>query len=428
MSTEADLRARAETAERRDAALIRVLPFALLAVSTLITLGEPLPVNRPLVLALTVAAALWLGGFVALYPRRQASRLLMGGYYAGLMVLAGVLVVMAPWYGIFAIIGWAHAFECLGGAWRYVGATLTSMIMAVTYLGGMSRIDADEWWLWLSISALGAVLSSACLYGVQQWIDRSQLQQQALSALHQANLRLEEAADENAGLHAQLLVQAREAGVHDERQRMAREIHDTLAQSLAGILTQLQAAEQSGTDPAGRPHLAKAMKLAREGLTEARRTVHAVEPELLAEALLPEAINDVARKWSQAHRVEAVLTTTGDPRPMHTEVEVTLLRAAQESLANVAKHARAGRVGITLSYMADLVTLDVRDDGVGFVPQVRAGGQARADGQARDGGFGLIGMRRRAQRLAGRVEIESEPGGGTAISVSVPAIPVGGER
>ena len=128
------------------------------------------------------------------------------------------------------------------------------------------------------------------------------------------------------------------------------------------------------------------------------------------------------RKWSQAHRIEAALTTTGDARPMHTEVEVTLLRAAQESLANVAKHADATRVGITLSYMADLVTVDVRDDGVGFVPQTRSAGQGR------DGGFGLIGMRRRAQRLAGRLEVESEPGGGTAISVSVPAIGVEGEQ
>lgn len=420
MTTEAELRARAETAERHDATLNRVLPFALLAVSALITLGEPLPVNRPLVLALTVAAALWLGAFVALYPRRRDHRLLMGGYYAGLMVFAAVLVALAPWYGIFAIIGWVHAFECLTGAWRYLGATVTSMIMAVTYMGGLHRIDAGEWWLWLTLTALTALLSSASLYGVQLWLDRSAEQRQALAALHQANLQLEEAAEENAGLHAQLLVQAREAGVHDERQRMAREIHDTLAQSLAGILTQLQAAEQSGADPAGPSHLRKAMTLARESLTEARRTVHAVEPELLAEALLPEAIEDVVRKWSQAHRIEAELTTTGHARPMHTDVEVTLLRAAQESLSNVAKHARAGRVGITLSYMADLVTLDVRDDGVGFVPQ------ERPRGQSGDGGFGLIGMRRRAQRLAGQVAIESEPGGGTAVSVSLPAIPVGG--
>lgn len=422
MSIEAELRERAEAAERREVTLIRTLPFALLAISTLITLFEPMPVNRPLVFTMTAAAAVWLTGFATLYPRRQDHRLLMGGYYAGVITLAAVLVALAPWYGIFAITGWVHAMECLRGAWRHVGAAATSMIMAVTYMGGLHRIDAGEWWLWLTLTALTALLSSASLYGVQRWLDRSVEQRQALAALHQANVRLEEAAEENAGLHAQLLVQAREAGVHDERQRMAGEIHDTLAQSLAGILTQLQAAEQAGEAPAGRPHLTKATTLARESLAEARRTVHAVEPELLAEALLPEAIESVVRKWSQAHRIEAALTTTGDARPMHTEVEVMLLRAAQESLANVAKHADATRVGITLSYMADLVTVDVRDDGVGFVPQTRSAGQGR------DGGFGLIGMRRRAQRLAGRLEVESEPGGGTAISVSVPAIGVEGEQ
>jgi signal transduction histidine kinase len=205
--------------------------------------------------------------------------------------------------------------------------------------------------------------------------------------------------------------------VLDERQRMAREIHDTLAQGLAGILTQLQAAEQT-TD--WRRHVTNAMNLARESLTEARRTVHAVEPSVLADARLPDAISDVTRRWSEVNRIDAVLTTTGDPRPMHADVEVTLLRTAQEALANVAKHSQASRVGLTLSYMEDLVTLDVRDDGVGFEPNVK-----RANGST-NGGFGLAGMRQRVQRLAGRLDIESEPGGGTAISASVPAIPAGG--
>ncbi|MDQ3785887.1 MAG: ATP-binding protein, partial [Actinomycetota bacterium] len=93
---------------------------------------------------------------------------------------------------------------------------------------------------------------------------------------------------------------------------------------------------------------------------------------------------------------------------------------AQEALANVAKHAKASRVGLTLSYMEDLVTLDVRDDGIGFEPNAK-----RVNGST-SGGFGLAGMRQRVQRLAGRLEIESEPGGGTAISASVPAIPAGG--
>ena len=171
-----------------------------------------------------------------------------------------------------------------------------------------------------------------------------------------------------------------------------------------------------------RRHVANAMDLARESLTEARRTVHAVGPAALAQARLPEAIGDVTRRWSEVNRVEAVLITTGDARPMHTDVEVTLLRTAQEALTNVAKHALANRVSLTLSYMEDLVTLDVLDDGVGFRPHAtRAGSSA-------DGGFGLAGMRQRVQLLAGQLDVESEPGGGTAITVTVPAIPAGSER
>jgi signal transduction histidine kinase len=98
---------------------------------------------------------------------------------------------------------------------------------------------------------------------------------------------------------------------------------------------------------------------------------------------------------------------------------VTLLRVAQEALANVAKHARASRAGVTLSYMEDVVTLDVRDDGAGF------NGHASP---SPDGGFGLIAMRQRVRRLAGQLEIESEPGAGTAVSASLPAIPLGGHR
>ncbi|GAB3981492.1 hypothetical protein GCM10027615_62240 [Plantactinospora veratri] len=264
------------------------------------------------------------------------------------------------------------------------------------------------------------VLAGAFFYFAELADQRNQKQRRALTELHEANTKLEAALEENAGLHAQLLVQAREAGVLDERQRMAREIHDTLAQGLAGILTQLQAAEQTDEPSTSRRYVTNAMNLARESLTEARRTVHAVEPAMFAEARLPDAINEVARRWAEVYGIETVLTTTGDARPMHADVEVALLRTAQEALANVAKHARASRVGLTLSYMEDLVTLDVRDDGVGFDPGVK-----RANGST-NGGFGLAGMRQRVQRLAGRLDIESEPGGGTAISAAVPAIPAGG--
>ncbi|WP_422769879.1 histidine kinase [Plantactinospora sp. WMMC1484] len=431
MGIEAELRAEFDRWERREIALFKVLPYLLLAASVLLTLLQPTwdtPVHVPAVLGLTLATTLWMLYFHTLHSEWHQNGPLMGLYYTGLMVLAAGLVALAPFFALFAFVGYPQAFLYLTGRWRYAGVAATALVSAIGYLGGAADIIAGAWWEGISVAVICIVLAGVFFYFAELADDRNQKQRRALTELHEANTKLEAALEENAGLHAQLLVQAREAGVLDERQRMAREIHDTLAQGLAGILTQLQAAEQTLDDPsesasaASRRHVTNAMNLARESLTEARRTVHAVEPAMLAEARLPDAINDLARRWAEVHHVNAVLTTTGDARPMHADVEVALLRTAQEALANVAKHARASRVGLTLSYMEDLVTLDVRDDGVGFAP-----GAKRPNG-CLEGGFGLGGMRQRVQRLAGRLNIESEPGGGTAISAVVPAIPAGGTQ
>ncbi|MFY1693196.1 sensor histidine kinase [Plantactinospora sp. WMMB782] len=423
MSIEAELRAEFDRWERREIALFNVLPYLLLAASVLLTLLQPIwvrSVHVPSMLGLTLAATLWVLYFHTLHPEWHERGPLMGLYYTGLMVLAAALVAIAPFFALFAFVGYPQSFIYLKGRWRYAGVAATATVSAIGYLGGAADIIAGRWWEGIAVSVISILLAGVFFHFAELAEQRHRKQRQALAELHEVNTKLEAALEENAGLHAQLLVQAREAGVLDERQRMAREIHDTLAQGLAGILTQLQAAEQTDDPAASARHLTNAMNLARESLTEARRTVHAVEPAMLAQARLPDAINELARRWAEVHDVDTVLTTTGDARPMHTDVEVALLRTAQEALANVAKHARASRVGLTLSYMEDLVTLDVRDDGVGFAP-----GAKRANGST-NGGFGLVGMRQRVQRLAGRLDIESEPGGGTAISAVVPAIPAGG--
>jgi signal transduction histidine kinase len=243
--------------------------------------------------------------------------------------------------------------------------------------------------------------------------------------------------------------------VADERARMAREIHDTLAQGLTGIITQLQAAEQAGQDPAGwRRHVEAATGLARESLSEARRSVDALRPEPLETGRLADALSGIAERWSALHGITAEVTITGTARPMPPEAELALLRTAQEALANVARHAQATRVRLTLSYMEHDVALDVRDDGQGFdlaqlggrtagngapaadprrVDAGRADGDGglpdgdggRADG---DGGFGLVAMRQRIEGLSGTLRVESEPGAGTAISACIPAVPAGADR
>jgi signal transduction histidine kinase len=184
---------------------------------------------------------------------------------------------------------------------------------------------------------------------------------------------------------------------------MAREIHDTIAQALTAILTQVEAAEDDG-GPTGR--LGTIRTLARDSLNEARRSIHALRPGELREGNLTSALQKAAKSVG----IPATVSVTGEPRALHPEVEHTLLRVAQEALTNTAKHANATRVGLTLSYMEDVVALDIRDDGRGFTPGTTTG-------------FGLIAMRQRVTRLAGSFEVETTPGEGTGISATVPAIP-----
>jgi signal transduction histidine kinase len=273
-----------------------------------------------------------------------------------------------------------------------------------------------------AILYFGVVMVNIGVAGAFSWFSWVAAAQSARRArlveeLSGANQRLEASLAENAGLHEQLLTQAREAGIQDERQRLAREIHDTLAQGLTGIITQLQAAKEAGHDRVERcRHFDTAIRLARESLTEARRSVDALRPEPLEQARLGDAVAAVAEKWSLLHGVPCVVAVTGTARPLPPETEVVLLRAAQEGLANVAKHAMASRAWLTLSYMDCEVALDVRDDGRGFAEAGGPGGPA-------GGGFGLLAMRQRVEGLAGTLQVESEPGGGTVISACVPAIP-----
>jgi signal transduction histidine kinase len=216
-----------------------------------------------------------------------------------------------------------------------------------------------------------------------------------------------------------LVEQARRAGLIGERQRLAHEIHDTLAQGFASIIMNLEAADAilpTGHSPQAQWHLGQARLTARESLAEARRLVWALRPKLLEEAPLPEALSRLTERWSEASSIAVHTTVTGAPRPLPPEVEATLFRVAQEALTNVRKHARADRTALTLSYMHDRVALDTRDDGVGFDP----GKAGDVTGSTREGGFGLGTMRERVERLGGTLSIESAPGEGTTLAVELP--------
>ena len=215
----------------------------------------------------------------------------------------------------------------------------------------------------------------------------------------------------------ELAAEERRAGVLEERGRLAREIHDTLAQGFVSIVAHLEAAEETldPEDRKSRRHLDQARATARENLVEARHLVAALRPEILEGSSLPEALARLAERWSKETGVPATLTVTGEGRPLPQEAQVALLRATQEALANVRKHARAGGATATLSYMEDVVVLDVQDDGAGFDPEGVSVDTER--------GFGLKAMRERVEALGGSLLVESAPGEGSTLVVE---LPVGG--
>jgi signal transduction histidine kinase len=208
----------------------------------------------------------------------------------------------------------------------------------------------------------------------------------------------------------QLARAEREAGALEERQRLAGEIHDTIAQGLTSIVLQLQSAEQelAADPPAARARLNTAIATAREGLSEARRVLWALRPDLLQNEPFHRSVERVAKDWAESSGVTAQLHVTGPVRAVSSDIEQTLLRCLQEALANVQKHAKAEAVTITMSFMGNELFMDIQDDGRGF------------DVSARAPGFGLHGMRERVEAAGGRLDIESAPGEGTTVAVQVP--------
>ncbi len=389
-----------DTWERRLDVAGRAIPYFVLVLTTAMYLvvGTDPWSTTAVNVGIAAATGLWMLWWYTLHPGWRSRTGLMALFFVGILVAYALLGLRDPLFGFFSFAGYVYAIDVLPGRWKLVGVSATGVLAATSLHGGLPPAELGPIVVYLIIVVFIVVI--ACTFTTFGHITSEQSRRRKEMVAEMAAMM-----KENAGLHAQLLIQAHEAGVLDERQRLAREIHDTLAQGFAGIITQLQADE----DPPR--HVETALRLARENLAEARRSVHALRPPALVDANLPDALAEVTAGWTDQTGVAASIHTTGVARALHPEVEVTLLRAAQEALSNVAKHARASRVGLTLSYMEDVVTLDVRDDGAGFDPEVRTDG------------FGLVAMRQRVSRLAGALVVESEPGGGTAVSASVPAIP-----
>lgn len=210
---------------------------------------------------------------------------------------------------------------------------------------------------------------------------------------------------------ARLSTQSRETAVIAERNRIARDIHDTLAQGFTGVIVQLEAAEDAnlqGFPKEAGQHLDRARSLARESLNEARRSVQALRPQALDDSDLSDALDDLFRKMTAGTGLVSEFTVLGVSRSLRPEWETNLFHIGQEILTNALRHARAMRFTATLAFLPGEVSLDLRDDGRGFDPSLR------------NDGYGLLGIRERVEGMGGRLVVQSLVGQGTTVLITLP--------
>jgi signal transduction histidine kinase len=305
-------------------------------------------------------------------------------FMIGMIVLNLLLVLEASWFGFLAIATFSFAYSIVAWPWELAAVGATAIVAGIAQSHGMFG-DAGGFAAAIGVIVLNVVAMCGLSWGL-------------FLAQRQMNI----------------------AATEGERARLAREIHDTLAQGFAGIVTQLQAADEAVDAEDARRHTDSALALAREGLSEARRSVQALRPVALDAVRLPDALRNVATAWSTRTGVPVVLETSGDGSSMSTDAEVALLRTAQEALSNIERHADAHAVRLILSAGAECSRLEVLDDGRGFDPAHADAAAAIADAPV-VGGFGLIAMRERLASVSGVLTIDSAPGRGTAVRAEVPA-------
>ena len=390
--------------------LWNTVSLGMLLITSVIALVDSPPSwpTRLLILAFGLLYLLWYWAFIIHLPRWGRKSAALAVSFA--VVMLG-LAAMERVHSVYLFL----LFSMYGLLFSVLitrMATLLTVFLSV--LGAAIVITNNQMTLPEAsgvIIGFGAATSFGIIMGrfISTIIRQNVERQQMINALQAARSELAQA--------------ERQAGILEERQRLAREIHDTLAQGFTSIVMQLEAADQAlpaaQGDPAleaTRQYLSRARSTARESLAEARRFVWALRTEPLERETLAQAVQRVAQREAEEAGIQTRVEISGEERALPSAYEVTLLRTVQEALANVRKHASARQVNVTLTYMDDQVIMDVQDDGQGFNP-------AQPQPSGAGGGFGLIGIRERAEQLGGSLIIESAPGEGATLVVALPLAP-----
>jgi signal transduction histidine kinase len=329
-----------------------------------------------------------------MWVRGTGSKRRSAVYIAGVFVLFAVAQSQDPntWFLAFALCPqFFYVASPRVAIWAASGLNFVGWLLLVVRVHNLVAAAVS-----LAIAAAGVSFSLTYGSWITRIIDQSRERADIIEQLE--------------ATRGELAAVNHEAGMLAERQRLAGDIHDTIAQGFTSVIMLIQAAEgEIASDPDGaRRHLRLAAETARENLADARALVTALAPAQLDGGKLDDALRRLA---GQAAGLGAAtdVEVSGSPRPLDTAAKVMLLRVSQEALANVRKHSGARQAQIRLSYAPASVRLEICDDGMGFDPE------------ATNGGYGLRGMRARVGEAGGQLTVRSGPGKGTSVSVEVPA-------
>ncbi|WP_227979685.1 sensor histidine kinase [Nocardia spumae] len=360
-------------------------------VRAIVPAGEGSPHTVPvIVLAVLFLIVYFAGGL--LRGRPVAARF----WLAGLTALWLALIPLAP-EAVYLVFGlfflYLHLLPRMWGLAAVIAATAVSVVGYGLHQGWSVAGVAGP--------VLGAIVAIAIGLGYRALFREAADRQRLI--------------DELLAARATLAERERTAGKLAERERLAQEIHDTVAQGLSSIQLLLHAAERDAPDHPALQRIRLARETAADNLAETRQLIGELTPAVLEGQSLSDALDRIARR-AEAPGLSARTVVEGTPMRLPMPVEAALVRVAQGAVSNVVRHARADRMRITLTYGDDAVHLDVVDDGVGIDPAVFGRGT-----------FGLNAMRSRVEQQGGMMDVESEPGH-TAVTVSFPLHDTAGEN
>ncbi|WP_405734085.1 sensor histidine kinase [Streptomyces sp. NBC_01537] len=322
---------------------------------------------------------------------RPSARYIVGA--VGLFMVSAVLVGETRLV-TFALV--PQCFMLLRMRWALVALTVINIVPVVGW-GLLWRPDSEDLFLNSVFAVVTLTFSTVMGSWVIRILDQSRDRAALIAELDASRLELATLSSTNGALA--------------ERERMSREIHDTLAQGFTSLLMLAQAVQSElDHDPRqARRHVGLMVVTARENLAEARALVAGARPTDLVGSSLQEALHRLGDRFSTETGHPVPFVVTGETRWLPAAVEVVALRSAQEALSNARRHAGAqARVELGLSYDGDALRLSVRDTGSGFDPG------------SPGGGYGLPGMRARAEEIGGTAHVLSAPGKGTTVTVELP--------